>query len=257
MLIGLMINCIYIENLTAHFPNINFEEVCDSNFFTIDIQQNEHKHLKALRIKQNEKILITNGQGIIALAMMELISKTSYKIRINKIIKQFNELPFRLGLAIGMLTNKERFEFAIEKCTELGVTDIFPIISDFSQTKNINYERIKSKTIAAITQCKRSCLPKIHSPISTVELIKSVTVQGSANYFDLIILADENGIQPTKQPNNLKDNKNIIAFIGCEGGFSERELNNFPIQTIKWNLGNRRLRAETAAILTIGILSLQ
>lgn len=246
-------NCVYIENLTAYFPNINFEEISDSNFFIIDILQNEHKHLKSLRIKPNEKILITNGQGIVAFAMMELIGKTNYKIRINKIIKQFNELPFRLGLAIGIIASKERFEFAIEKCTELGVTDIFPIISDFSQTKNINYERIKSKTIAAITQCKRSCLPQIHQPISTLELIELVTVQGSAYYFDSIILADENGIYPTS---NLKNSKNIIAFIGSEGGFSERELNSFPAQTIKWNLGHRRLRAETAAILTIGILSL-
>ncbi|MPN46579.1 hypothetical protein SDC9_194170 [bioreactor metagenome] len=109
-------------------------------------------------------------------------------------------------------------------------------------------ERLIAKAISAIKQCKRSRLPKIHLPQTIDSLISNIDTLNYQNIF----LADENGVKPQI---NIHNSKNSIIFVGAEGGFSERELNLFPTKTIKWNLGNRRLRAETAAISMLSILS--
>jgi len=209
----------------------------------------EAKHLKALRIKQNEQILITNGNALSAIATVERISKNDYQANIKEFLPNYGELDYPLSLAIGIIDAQPRFEFAIEKCIELGVSEIFPLILDYSQHKKVNQERLTAKAIATIKQCKRSKLPTIHFPQTVSQLLKKLS--NSDEKYQLI-LTDENGIKPS---NILNENHNTIIFVGCEGGFSERELSLFPHHTVTWNLGNRRLRAETAAIISVGILT--
>lgn len=227
--------CIYIENL-------------NDNDISISVPLDEAKHLKALRINSNEKILITNGKGLSAISTVERKNKNEYIAHTDKYIYNVGELNCLLSIAIGILDSKDRFEFAIEKCIELGVAEIFPLVLDYSQSTKINMERLIAKAISAIKQCKRSRLPKIHLPQTIDSLISNIDTLNYQNIF----LADENGVKPQI---NIHNSKNSIIFVGAEGGFSERELNLFPTKTIKWNLGNRRLRAETAAISMLSILS--
>jgi len=213
----------------------------------------EAKHLKALRIKQNEQILITNGKSLSAIATVERISKSDYQANIKEFFENYGELNYSLSLAIGIIDSQPRFEFAIEKCIELGVSEIFPLILDYSQQKKISQERLTAKAIATIKQCKRSKLPTIHFPQTVNQLLEKIS--NSTKKYQLI-LTDENGTTPSDFFNeNHNGNHNTIIFVGGEGGFSERELLLFPHHTIKWNLGNRRLRAETAAIVSVGILT--
>jgi RsmE family RNA methyltransferase len=137
--------------------------------------------------------------------------------------------------------------------------------TDFSQQTKINSERLYNKSIAAIKQCKRSCLPTIYPPILLDKLIERIADNSNNDYFDSnhcknqnaqIILADEKGILPMKTLQTSEAN-NSIVFVGAEGGFSEREIKLFPNTITKWKLGNRRLRAETAAITAVSILSIQ
>ena len=91
-------------------------------------------------------------------------------------------------------------------------------------------------------------LPIIHNPISIFELLNN-------NNFDRIIIADESGISPKIK---LEKNINSLIFVGPEGGFSKAELDIFNENknVVTWSFGNRRLRAETAAITGISLLSL-
>ena len=214
------------------------------------IPATEAKHLKALRIKPQERILITNGNALSAIATVERTNKNDYLATIEEFIPNLGELDYSLSLAIGIIDAQPRFEFAIEKCIELGVSEIFPLILDYSQQKKINQERLISKAIATIKQCKRSKLPTIHLPQTVANLLENIA--SSIEKYQLI-LADENGINPLSIPTVSRSN--TIIFVGAEGGFSERELSLFPKQTVKWKLGNRRLRAETAAIVSMGILT--
>jgi 16S rRNA (uracil1498-N3)-methyltransferase len=250
--------CIYIENI-------------DERAVKIDVPPDEAKHLKTLRINTANEILITNGKGICAVAEVERISKIDYRVEIKHILANYGELDNKISLAIGILDNGDRMEFCLEKCIELGVSEFFFLQTDFSQRTKINSERLYSKSIAAIKQCKRARLPIIHPPISLDKLIGEIADNSNNNHSDSnsnsnsnncknkysqIILADENGISPIKTFQTGEAN-NSIVFVGAEGGFSEREIKLFPNTITKWNLGNRRLRAETAAITAIGILSIQ
>ncbi|MDR0927797.1 MAG: 16S rRNA (uracil(1498)-N(3))-methyltransferase [Ignavibacteria bacterium] len=223
--------CIYIPMLsfqTQHYP----------------IPPAECQHLKALRIQTGTQMQITNGNGLSAIAVIERISKTEYNADVIEFMRNFGELDCKIGLAIGILDNKDRLEFAVEKSVELGVSEIFLLTTDYTQQMHINLERLVGKAIAAVKQCKRSVLPIIHPPIKLSELL-------NANDYESIVLCDEKGVRPAK----VENSSSILVFIGAEGGFSNAELDLFPANTLKWNLGNRRLRAETAAIVALGYLS--
>ncbi|MCK5741850.1 MAG: RNA methyltransferase, partial [Chlorobi bacterium] len=120
-------------------------------------------------------------------------------------------------------------------------------ISDYVQGKKYNKSRTELKVIAATKQCKRARFMKVYDLISIADFAEM-----TKNY-DQIILADENGHEPNKTV--LK--KSVLLLIGPEGGFSEDEIKLFKEdpRTELWNLGNRRLRAETAAVVCAGIVS--
>lgn len=225
--------CIYLPELSL---NETFIKIPDSEF----------RHIRALRLKKNDNIMITNGKGIICLASINKLIKNECVIEIKTIIEENNcELNRKISLAIGILQDRDRFEFALEKAVELGISEFIPLITDFTQKNKINLERLQSKAIAAIKQCKRSVLPRIHQPVKLDEDLKF-------NY-DCIILADIGGFKPKLEENY----KSILYVVGPEGGFSDRELAIFlKKNTIRWNLGNRRLRAETAAIVGLSYLNL-
>jgi 16S rRNA (uracil1498-N3)-methyltransferase len=212
------------------------------------IPENEIRHLKALHIRTSDEILATNGEGLSAIGTVSFEKNETNFFLPTKFYQEQGELNFTIALAIGVLDNKERFEFALEKAVELGIKEFYPLITKFSQRKKLNLERLNVKAIAAMTQCKRSRLPIIHEPCS----IKDILVN-TKNY-ERIILTDINGGNAERTTTH----KSTIVFVGPEGGFSEEEINLIKkdnrCELI--NLGNRRLRAETAAIIAVGLVSL-
>jgi 16S rRNA (uracil1498-N3)-methyltransferase len=156
-----------------------------------------------------------------------------------------HEFPAPFAVAMGILNSRERMEFALEKLTELGITDFYPLITDYAQTKEIDEKRLRQKMIAAMKQCRRSILPELHKPISISEL------HTLSSAFQSIFLADPKGgpIQPYPMHSTL-----ILA--GPEGGFSNNELEfikSWPgIKLLR--IGQRRLRAETAIIAAASVI---
>ncbi|MCX8054496.1 MAG: 16S rRNA (uracil(1498)-N(3))-methyltransferase [Ignavibacteria bacterium] len=225
--------CIYLTELSK-------------NSQIIKITADEARHLRALRIKDNEHILITNGSGLICKASVIREKKDEYVAQIiNFLDENYGELSRELALGVGILQDRERFEMILEKSVELGVSHFFPLITDYSQKKSLNSSRLQAKAVSAMKQCKRSRLPKIYEPLSLQEI--------SMFQFEKIILSDENG----EKPNLPQLCKSVLLLVGPEGGFSQREieyLNKLNIE--KWKLGNRRLRTETAAISGLSLLSI-
>ncbi len=213
---------------------------------SIKITDSEAKHLRALRIKDNERILITNGKGIICQASVNRENKDEYIAFVEHFFDEnYGELLRSIAIGVGILQDRERFELIIEKSVELGVSQFFPLITDYSQKKSLNTLRLQSKAVAAMKQCKRSRLPIIYEPVSLSDITKF--------HFEKIILADENGIKPSVP----QSSKSILLLVGPEGGFSLKEieyLNKLHIE--KWRLANRRLRSETAAIFGLSLLNL-
>lgn len=225
--------CIYLPNL-------------DDKSFTLDISESESQHLKALRIKDGERILITNGKGKMCIAKIYKDDKYKFNAIVENFFDDFyNETKKRIGLGIGILNDRERFEFALEKAIELGISDFYPLITDYTQKKIVNSQRLKQKAISAMKQSKRSVLANIYEPIKINDINKL--------NFEKIIVADENGNKPIL----YMDATSILLLVGPEGGFSSNEIKLLENQNAeKWKLANRRLRSETAAIVALSFLGL-
>lgn len=132
---------------------------------------------------------------------------------------------------------KERMHFLIEKATELGVSDIHPILTDHTATRSIKADKITAYMIEAAEQCERLCLPTLHplTPLSSLKLDASFSVAMERS--------DTTG-KPTSR-----------ILIGPEGGWSESEKQRFGDTSVTaFSLGHHILRAETAAIISLSML---
>lgn len=223
----------------------------DKNSKFIDIKGDELKHVKALRLRIGDRVLISNGTGLVAETKLQSIEKKSNTFEVVEFYEEYNEPEYRKALIVGILHNRDRYEFLLEKGIELGITDFIPLISQNVQKNKIHLERLRLKCISAVKQCKRARIPKVFNPIQINEI---------GNYleeFDNKILLDmnENNILNSNNVENDRLIGSSAFIIGPEGGFTAEEHKQlYKINNIKrWYLGSRRLRTETASIMALSI----
>jgi 16S rRNA (uracil1498-N3)-methyltransferase len=227
----------------------------------VTLSGDELAHLRALRLREGERVLLSNGAGLCAECVVELVEKRvadrvadrTVECVVLRQLPLHNEPHAPLHLGLGVLDSRERMEFAIEKCTELGLRSFAPILADRSQHHRVNTERLQAKALAAMKQSQRSHLPHVCSPQSLQTVLEGV---GDA----MVVLADVDGAEPQKLPESVKTH-GVWVFVGPEGGFSERELLWMKEREesgllLRWNLGRSRLRAETAAVLALGVAAM-
>lgn len=222
--------CLYIPNLDINSENILIED-------------DEFRHLKALHTRIGDSILISNGNGTMVTVSITEIERRSASARI--VSKEFMpKADYKLGLALGILDNKDRFEFALEKAVELGATDFYPLLCRYSQKQKVNLERLANKSISAIKQSKRAWNINIHNAITIEELL---SIDDNTIYF-----AD---MESTNKLKYLEGNS--VLLVGPEGGFSaEEEAIIRKGQNVNsFTLGSNRLRAETAAIAGLTLIN--
>jgi len=226
-----------------YYPELN------ENSREIEISGAEAKHISALRLQTNDVIMLSNGNGLCAESLIINKVKSSYILKPEKFLPNHGELSFRLGFAIGILNDRNRLEFALEKAVELGATDFFPAITEFTEKRRINLSRLSKKAVAAMKQCKRANLINIHKPV------KFKKIDNFIQEFENVILADVEG----KSPEKTAELKSTLIFIGPEGGFSDKEITTLKSREniIFWKLGERRLRAETAAVTALSMASMK
>jgi 16S rRNA (uracil1498-N3)-methyltransferase len=210
---------------------------------TFSFDKEESKHIiKVLRKKDTDILFVTNGLGLLFETEITLASDNKCTVKILSIVQR--ELPeFKLHLAVAPTKMNDRYEWFLEKATEIGIHEITPIICDRSERKVINNDRFDKIILAAMKQSNEMFLPKLNPAISFKEFIKKQNTG-----LQLIAHCEEADKKTLKSI--LKPNENVTILIGPEGDFSEKEItlalqNNF----IPVSLGNTRLRTETAAIV--------
>ncbi len=198
-----------------------------------------------LRLKLGEKIVVGDGLGHEMLAEITGISKSSIILKATKVQENDNEPKNSVTLYCSVL-KKENFELVVQKATEIGIKTIVPVISERTIKLGLNKERLEKIAKEAAEQSGRGIVPVILEPMSFEEAVANVSSVGSSFLFD-------------SSGEVLKEaslNVEITAFIGPEGGWTERELslarnNGFSIVS----LGKLTFRAETAAIIASYILT--
>lgn len=213
----------------------------DQKEFFFDKEESKHI-IKVLRKKTGDILHVTNGLGF----LFELkITLESEKKCLTEVLsaKPYPQPDHYIHLAVAPTKMNDRFEWFLEKATEMGVQEITPILCDHSERKAIKTERFEKIIQSAMKQSLQFHLPILNEPISFKEFMKA---DFDGNKY---IAHCEDGEKKLLK-NAIPKNEKYTILIGPEGDFSKSEIetainNNF----IPVSLGNTRLRTETAAVV--------
>ena len=209
--------------------------------FSFDKEESKHI-VKVLRKTEGDTLHVTNGLGNLFLTEIILASEKKCTVRIVT-TETSPPTDFYIHLAVAPTKMNDRFEWFLEKATEMGIHEITPIICDRSERKIIKNERFDKIILSAMKQSLQSFLPKLNEPISFKDFINQ---QHDGNLCIAHCLETDKKLLK----NTIKSKEKYTILIGPEGDFSEKEIqlaltNNY----IPVSLGNTRLRTETAAIV--------
>ena len=210
---------------------------------TFSFDREESKHIiKVLRKKDGDILFVTNGLGFLFKTEIVLASDSKCTVQMVSFEKAA-AAPFQLHLVVAPTKMNDRYEWFLEKATEIGIQEITPIICDRSERKVINIERFEKIILSAMKQSNELYLPKLNPAISFKEFMKQKN-----KGLQLIAHCEETDKKTLKSV--LQSNTDVTILIGPEGDFSEKEIalaleqNYIPV-----SLGNTRLRTETAAVV--------
>src|SRR4030065_290670 len=232
-----------MESLILSDIELYYSKLVDLKSGLITIESEESNHiLNVMRHGTNDEIYITNGEGKIFKSQIVETSKKNVISRIQKEYVYEEKFP-NIIFCIPMLRNAERLEFALEKCTELGVTNFIIYQAKRSVPKKVNQLRVEKILAAAMKQSLLSWLPKVKyiNYLKELELIKGEKIifeQNSEVYFSRKL---------------LKTDMNYLLIFGPEGDFAPDELNSLT-SSVKYKLAENRLRTETAIIKAAALL---
>lgn len=214
--------------------------------------EDESRHaISVLRHKENDVLNITNGKG--DLFTSRIIKAHHKKCELELIQTHHYQRPTPwLHMAVAPTKNIDRFEWFLEKATELGIQEITPIICDHSERDKIRLDRLEKVLVAAMKQSLKYWLPVLNEPTAMADFISRPT----ANTQNFILHCRE--AKKTHLFNATSQQQDTILLIGPEGDFSVREIelarqNHYQEAT----LGDNRLRTETAALSACHIFNLK
>ncbi|MEI6897819.1 MAG: 16S rRNA (uracil(1498)-N(3))-methyltransferase [Psychromonas sp.] len=218
---------------------------------TIVLGDDATQHIRVLRLKVKQRVILFNGQGGEFHGTLVDVQKRSCRAHIDSFHESTNESPLHLHLG-QVISRGERMELVIQKAVELGVNEITPLLSERCGVK-VNLDRMTKKqqqwqkiAIAACEQSGRNIVPIIHE---TKQLSDWCAMNSAAVKLTLHPRA-------TYSINTLPEKLNNIALlIGPEGGLSDSEIElTEKLNFIETLLGPRILRTETAALTAITAL---
>ncbi|MGV3696077.1 16S rRNA (uracil(1498)-N(3))-methyltransferase [Flavobacterium sp.] len=220
-----------------------YNPTINENMTSFVFDKEESKHIiKVLRKKEGDTLHVTNGLGFLFTTKITVASDSKCTVKIISFDKQ--EPPrSSLHLAVAPTKMNERYEWFLEKVTEIGIQEITPIICEHSERKVIKLDRFQKILESAMKQSLHYYLPKLNEPIAFRDFIKQ-----KQNGQLFIAHCEESDKKSLK--NELNTNKDITILIGPEGDFSVKEIQQaIDNKYIPVSLGTTRLRTETAAIV--------
>jgi 16S rRNA (uracil1498-N3)-methyltransferase len=231
------------------------EKIIDSSEISISDTELVHQIKNVLRLKVGETVSILDNTGAEFLCKVKDILKKEL-IFSKESMKNFSRHSKGKIKLFPAMIKKDKLEFVLQKCTEIGVLEFCPILSNRTEKQNFNLERAETIIREAAEQSEKNFLPSVDVPVRLVELIgdyetgkKFLDVKNSF-YLDIEApLIDVSSI--------VKHDGEVSIFVGPEGGWSEKDKMLFASVGIKpCSLGQTVLRAETASIAIASLLLL-
>jgi 16S rRNA (uracil1498-N3)-methyltransferase len=209
----------------------------------VDLAADEAHHARVRRLATGDRVALFDGKGRSYLGTVEHASAKGLAVRVDEALPiGAHESPLALTLAIALLKS-DRFEWMIEKTTELGVTRLRPFTSEHSLARPSAARQTRWRTIAvsAAKQCGRSVVPQIEAPCDFDQML------AAADTAPLLFWE-----RSTTEPRLSDTRARATIIVGPEGGFSEKEVARASEAGCQIaTLGPRILRAETAAVAAV------
>ncbi len=216
----------------------------------IKLTSDDHHYLKnVMRVVVNDLLQIFNGVDGEWSSKVVNVKRDFVEIEVIECVQ--GQIEYEEIHCYFSPLNANRHNYIIEKLTELGITSFTPVITEFSNIRKVNNDKLLARAKEAAEQCGLMRIPKINSAILMEDLINE-GCEGA-----LLVFCDErsNPMNPIDQLNRVKE-LNVSFLIGPEGGFSDKERYDIlELQNvIRLSLGSRILRADTAAIAVASFL---
>ena len=215
---------------------------------TLDEDTSRHV-IQVLRMKSGEPLNLADGKGnLLTCEIMQEHKK--HCVVVVKATSHQPKDPRQISIAISLLKNSSRFEWFLEKATEIGVSEIIPLVCERTEKEKFRHDRMNGICISAMLQSQQCWLPLLHEPV----IFDNLAMKQFDNGVKFIAHC-ENQEKRSLSDWQIDKLSNCLIVIGPEGDFTPKEIklalsNNFnPV-----SLGETRLRTETAGIVAATLL---
>ena len=217
---------------------------------SFELEEQESKHaIRVLRLVRGDHVILVDGRGGWYEAVISEDHPKRCKLQIEKETLDYQALPYKLHLAVAPTKNMDRFEWILEKATEIGISEITPLICMRSERKQVKSERLERILVSAMKQSLKAYKPKLNEAM-TMEAFLQTERQGTLGIAHCYPLE-------RKSIKELDYSGTYTLLVGPEGDFTEEEV-SLALQAgyVPFHLGQSRLRTETAALYITSAVSL-
>ena len=217
------------------------------------LSEEESRHaVKVLRLEEGDTLHITDGRGNLYRCEVASAHQKHCLVRVVERFEEFEKMPYNLTMAVAPTKNIDRYEWFLEKATEIGVTEFIPLIGEHSERKTIKHEREEKVITSAVKQSLKAYHPVLAELTSFAELMKR---EFAGRKF--IAHCGDAVKEKRYLASTLRKGEDALVLIGPEGDFSPTEValavaNGFEEIT----LGTQRFRTETAAVVAVDMVSI-
>lgn len=220
--------------------NLFYSPKIEGELFELDEMESKHA-VRVLRLGIGDRIVLVDGLGGWFEATIEDDHPKRCKLKILTRTTNYKPLTYGLHLAVSPTKNLDRYEWFLEKSTEIGITEITPLICHRSERKQVKMERLEKILISAMKQSLKAFKPTLHPPLHLEDFLTRKTdgIKGIAHCYP----TNKSGVT------ELGPSDRYTMLVGPEGDFTEEEVRSaLEAGYTPFHLGRSRLRTETAAV---------
>lgn len=208
--------------------------------------------VRVLRHREGDNVCVIDGAGTMYECVLSQASPKAAVARIEKANPGWGSHPYRLEMAVCPTKNIDRYEWFVEKATEVGTDRFVPVIGDHSERKVLKTERLRRIVLSAAKQSLKAAVPEISEPLTVKEFIASVADTSALKMIACCFEDESHPRTSVMQALSGTDKREYIVLIGPEGDFSREEVKlATEAGFIPVHLGESRLRTETAALAAV------
>jgi 16S rRNA (uracil1498-N3)-methyltransferase len=231
-------------------PFFYFKDLTDSKNVVLDEDTSKHI-VQVLRMQNDEQLQLTDGKGNLFTCEITDNNRKRCAVAIKQTTNHQRSTT-NVSIAISLLKNSSRFEWFLEKATEIGVNEIIPLICERTEKTSFKHERMSSILISAMLQSQQTYLPLLHEPVKYQQFI-SRQFDNTSSF--IAHCEDESNKVHLTATKLLNPSTSKLILIGPEGDFTKPEIE----LALKYNftpvsIGDTRLRTETAGMVAAALL---